>query len=471
MAEIIVARNPSTGEALDELPVTPVAEVHAAIERARAVAGEWRGRGVEERIDLFGNLARVMRARADEIIDLVRTESGKILSDAEYELYDILDGIEHYSRQLRLITAQYREIPRSYFPSGTRYNTAAELRLEPHGVVAAIMPWNFPFWIPMTNLVPALLAGNTVVFKPSEYTPLTGQKIVELFEAAGFPDDVLQLVQGADEVGRALVSGDTDMVMFTGGLAAAQHITRNAGLKPVSIESGGNTGSLVCADADLEIAVAGTLWGGLYHAGQSCSSHKRVYVHQHLAEPFIERVLEKVQRLRPLEHYGPYIRREAMDAVHARVEDAIGRGAELLAGGAPLRDLPEAYRNGYWYAPTVMTYTDDTLPVVCEEVFGNILTIRVVESEEEGIARINDTNYGLTAIAWTMDLERGQQLADRLDAGMVFVNDAELVLVAGEYWGGWKESGIGGMGSKLEKCLKQKLVVTHTGASARNYWF
>lgn len=471
MTEFVISQNPATGETLAKLPATPIPEVHAAIARAREALPAWKATSVEDRCALFERLAQLMDEQADALMDLICEESGKIRGDAEYEVVDIIDGVAHFNRQMRLLAYGYHDVPQDFLPRGTRYNTLSELRYEPHGVVSVIMPWNFPFWIPMTNLIPAMLAGNTAVFKPSEYTPLIGNRIVELFQQAGFPKDVLQIVHGADEVGKAMVAGDVDLILFTGGLQAARHIKNHAGMKAVWVESGGNTGSVVCADADVETAVAGTVWGGTYHAGQSCSSHKRVYVHKDVADEFIAGVKAKIESLRPLEHFGPYIRHEAMWSVHTQVQDGVARGATLLTGGEPIADMPAPYTNGYWYPPTALVFEDDSLPVVAEEVFGNVLTIRVVNSDEEGIAKVNDTNYGLTAIVWTGDLDRGRRIADQLDAGMAFVNDADIFLVAGEYWGGWHDSGIGTTGTKLEKCMKQKLVITHTHPGPRDYWF
>lgn len=467
----ITSINPSTGEKIATHQTASTNEVASAVVRAREAQASWKTTPPEERIMLFAKLGEVIEAQVDEIVSLIHEETGKRVPDAEYEPYDIMDGIGHYSRQLKLLMAKDLAVPPSFLPHGTKFNTIAELRLEPHGVVAAIMPWNFPFWIPMVNIIPSMLAGNTVVFKPSEYSTLVGKKIAELFREAGFPEGVLELVVGADEVGKALVTSGIDFVFLTGSVEAGLDARRNVGLKPVEFELGGNSASIILEDADIDLAVEGTVWGGVYNAGQSCSGHKRVYVHEAIADEFKRRVLEKVNSLVPVRDYGPYIRQSQLEEVDRRVQDAVRQGAKLLTGGQPPKNLPKEYEGGFWYAPTVLEYADDALSLVSKETFGNVLPIRVVGSTDQAIKLANATDYGLNNILWSQNLEEAEKLAGQLQSGMVFINEAELALVAGEYWGGWKNSGIGSIGTKLEKCFKQQLLIAHTGSKPRDYWF
>jgi len=463
--------DPSLGKVISSIKTTNVTGVDQAVQRARLAQSTWKLVPAEEKIALFAKLSELLSDNSDKLIALIGQETGKRKSDAEYEVFDIIDGIAHFSRQLRLITSQDRTVPTSFLPHGTKFNTMAQLRLEPHGVAAVIMPWNFPFWIPMANLIPLLLAGNTAVFKPSESSSLVGQAIKGLFDKAGFPKSVLELVIGADAVGKALVNSSVDIIVFTGSVEAGLDVKRNAGMRPVELELGGNTASIVCKDAPLNLAVEGTVWGALYNVGQSCSGHKRVFVHKDVAEEFTQMVIDKVGSLKPGVDYGPYITKDAMNTVDERIKDAIKRGAELKIGGHPLGNLPPEYKNGNWYAPTVLVYTNDELSIISQETFGNVLPIRVVESDEEAIQLANNTSYGLNNVIWTNDHEKGENLAEKLESGMVFINEAELALVAGEYWGGWKNSGLGSIGTKLERSFKQQLIITYTGSEPREYWF
>jgi len=463
----LVVNNPATGQEIARVQSSTPREVSRSIEKARKAFLSWRETDTEARIDLFGKLAELIQGSSDELVELMGDETGKRKSDAEYEVFDILDGITHYSRQLRLMTYSDHVVPLTYLPHGTKYNTIPEMILQPHGVVGVIMPWNFPFWIPMASIIPAVLAGNTVVFK----SPLIGEKIVSLFKSAKFPTGVVELVQGGDEVGKALVGGGIDLLFFTGSAEVGREVIKSAGVIPVEAEMGGNSASIVCEDANLDLAADGTVWGALYNAGQSCSGHKRVFVHEKVADEFTQKVLTRVKSLQPIRDYGPYISKEAMNGVNERVQDAIQRGARLLEGGTLVKDIPEKYRNGNWYLPTVIELSTDDVDLVAKETFGNILPIRVVKDEQEAISLANNTSYGLTNVLWSKDLDRAKLLAAQLESGMVFINEAELALVAGEYWGGWKNSGVGRVGSKMDKCFKPKLLITYTGQEPREYWF
>lgn len=470
MLSRIESINPMTGERIETFEATSKAEVHSTISKCRKSFSDWRGTSLDDRLQLFKELATAIEEDTDDLQNLILNETGKRIPDAEYEVYDIVDGIEHYGQQMRRITLDDGTIPLSFLPHGTKFDTIPELRYEPHGVAAVIMPWNFPFWIPMVNIIPALMAGNTVVFKPSEYSTLVGQKIVQLFRRAGFPEGVLEMVVGDEKVGKEMVKGDVDLIFLTGSVQAGLDVRRNAGLKPVELELGGNSASIVCEDADLELAVEGTVWGALYNAGQSCSGLKRVFVHKNVADEFKAKVLKKVDSLQPARDYGPYIRYSAMQTVQNRIRDAVNHGAKVLYSNN-LKGLPDEYKDGYWLAPTVLEYKNDNIELVTQETFGNVLPIRIVESTEEAILLANSTDYGLTNVLWTQDLEKGQELARQLQSGMVFINEAEISLVAGEYWRGWKNSSIGGVGSKIEKCLKQQLLITYTSSKPREYWF
>ncbi|HEX5735756.1 MAG TPA: succinic semialdehyde dehydrogenase [Blastocatellia bacterium] len=438
----IISINPATLEELGRFPIATVAEVNAAVARARAASREWAALSYRNRARYILKLRRALYDRQNEIINIVSDETGKPPFEAlTTEVFPSADLMSYYATKSEKILRDER------FTLAVFRNKRSMIVSEPLGVVAVISPWNFPFAIPTGEVVMALMAGNTVVLKPSEFTPMVADAIRRLFAAAGFPDGVFQIVQGDGGTGAALVDSAIDKVFFTGSVRTGRRIAEAAAkrLLPVVLELGGKDPMIVCHDAPFERTVRGAVWGAFANCGQVCASVERLYVVEPLAEKFISAVVDEVNRLRVgppsgcETDIGPLINENQLNIVSDHVADAVAKGARVLAGGRRREDL-----GGYFFEPTILTGVNNTMKVMTEETFGPVLPIMVVKDEEEAIREANDTRYGLLASVWTSDNERGRRIARRIEAGTVIINDALYTHGAAQTpWFGVKESGTG----------------------------
>ena len=347
----------------------------------------------------------------------------------------------------------------------------ARFTYEPLGVVGVIAPWNYPWSIPFGEAAIALMAGNGVVLKPASLTPLIGQRIQEVFERAGLPEGLVRVIHGGGAVGQALVESSVAKIFFTGSVDVGRRVGEQcaARLKGSVLELGGKDPMIVCADANLPNAISGCLWGGFANAGQTCSGIERVYVLREVADRFVEGVIEGAERLRvgdPLEwdtEVGPMVSTEQLELVRELVDDAVAAGATLHGGGGE----PPFLR------PAVLTGVTPDMRVMREEIFGPVVPIVTVDSEDEAIALANDSDFGLGASVWTMNRAKGERMARRLESGMVWINDHMFSHGACSCsWGGEKQSGLGRSHSKfgLYECVNIKLV-TWEPSRTRNFWW
>jgi succinate-semialdehyde dehydrogenase/glutarate-semialdehyde dehydrogenase len=353
----------------------------------------------------------------------------------------------------------------------------AHFAYEPLGVVGVIAPWNYPWSIPFGEVAIALMCGNGVVLKPASLTPVIGQRIQSVFERAGLPEGLVRTVHGGGAVGQALVESSAAKIFFTGsvevgrgvGVACAER------LKGSVLELGGKDAQIVLADANLPNAISGCLWGGFANAGQTCSGIERVYVMREVADRFIEGVVRGAQELRvgdPMDwdtEIGPMVSTEQFELVKELVDDAVAAGAKLHCGG-PV-DVPGS--SGAFYAPAVLTGVTHDMRIMREEIFGPVVPIVTVESEEEAVRLANDSEFGLGASVWTLDRAKADRIARRLESGMVWLNDHMYSHGACECsWGGVKESGLGRSHSKFGfyECTNVKLV-TWEPSRTRNFWW
>ncbi|HRV81374.1 MAG TPA: aldehyde dehydrogenase family protein [Planctomycetota bacterium] len=436
--EPLIDRNPANGEVLATVEAATTQEVHAAIARARIAQPDWAARTADDRRQqVLASLVDFAEIES-ELANTITREMGKTRRSAIGEVRGYLAGVGETTQ----------EIVRAIEPqriAGESVDTVV-VRV-PHGVVAAITPWNFPLGMPLSILLPALVTGNSVVFKPSEHVPLTGELIHRTL-ARHLPEGVLELVQGAGEVGAELVGGDIDMIGFVGSRDTGMRIMERAagGLKRLVLELGGKDPMVVFADADLDAAAECAVTHSLRNTGQVCCSVERVYVEANVADAFESKVLQFAKDWQHGDgfdedvHMGPLVSEAQRERVHAQVLDAVEGGARLLLGGV-LPDGPGSY-----YPATVLADVGQGLRITREETFGPVVALsRFAGGEAEAIALANDTPYGLGANVWTSDLERGQRVAQALHAGQVGIN-RYLAGAAGTPWVGARQSGFGFLG-------------------------
>lgn len=435
---MLTINNPATGERVGAAPVLDAAAVHGLVARARAAQPEWAARPLAERARLLMRLRARLVERADEVADTSCAETGKL--PVEALLVDVLAtaGVAAWCAQRADAVLGRRRIPTGWLVTKRAY----ELR-EPYGVVGVIAPWNWPVLNAMRAVLPALVAGNTVVLKPSEAAPLSALLMRELADAAGFPADVFLVATGDGTTGAALVGAGLDRLSFTGGVETGRSIARAAAerLLPVSLELGGKDAMIVLPGADLERAASAAVAGSFYNAGQICTSLERIYVEHSVYDAFLEHVLGQTRALRvgggPDADVGSMTVTAQLEKVDAQVRDAVARGARVLAGG---RRVPGP---GRFYEPTVLVDVTDDMTVMREETFGPVLPIVKVRDAEDAIRRTNASRFGLGASIWG-PRDVAESLVRRVRAGMLSVNDAMLgALVPGLPFGGVGESGSG----------------------------
>jgi|HubBroStandDraft_6_1064221.scaffolds.fasta_scaffold00045_57 acyl-CoA reductase-like NAD-dependent aldehyde dehydrogenase len=466
--------NPATGEVLRQFECASESDVQAAVTRARAAQTAWRDLGVRKRIVVLREFQRRLHERKSEIAEAITQEAGKPLTEALItEVLVVLDAARF------LIDNAYRLLRDEPVPHG---NLATKLKSgwlvrEPYGVVGIISPWNYPFSIPATESLAALVAGNAVVLKPSEFTSLVALELESLLRAAGVPHDVFQVVVGDGATGAALMQSPIDKLVFTGSVATGKHIAAAAGerLLPVVLELGGKDPMLVLDDADVDVASSAAVWGAFVNAGQACLSVERCYVHRSLYEEFLHACVEKTKKLRVGDgldretDVGPMIHERQLQIVEAQVEDAVSRGARVLAGGSRLPALGPNF-----YEPTVLADVTHEMRIMREETFGPVLPVAAFDGDEEALGLANDSEFGLAASVWTRNRAHGERLARRIQAGTVMVNDVLSCYGISEApHGGVKSSGVGRAHGRfgLEEMVRLKYLDSDLVPGMKKVWW
>ena len=354
---------------------------------------------------------------------------------------------------------------------------AGRILHEPFGVVGIISPWNYPFSIPATEALAALVAGNSVVLKPSELTPLIAMELQNLLREAGVPDDVFQVLPGDGATGAAIIASEINKLIFTGSVATGRRIAQNAAarLLPVVLELGGKDPMIVLEDADVDVASSGAVWGAFMNAGQTCLSVERCYVHQSLYNAFLDACCEKARKLRvgngmdPGTEIGPMIHERQVRIVELHLEDAKQRGATVLVGGSRLREFGPTF-----FAPTVLANVDHGMRIMQEETFGPVLPIMPFRDDAEAVRLANDSDFGLAASVWTKDRAHGDRVARRINAGTVMVNDAVSCFSISEApHGGVKSSGLGRTHGRwgLEEMVRVKYLDSDRIPRMKKIWW
>ena len=450
-------------------PSESALSVASALARARAAQPAWAELPVEERVRILQPVADRVLAQAEAIAACVHDEVGK--PDVEALLGEVLptaDVVAYWSKTVGdLLEPTEIEIDALAYPG-----KSGVIHREARGVVGVIMPWNFPVALPLRTIVPALLAGNAVIFKPSEVTPRSGELVAKLFEGL-LPAGVLELVQGGGQVGGALCAADVDLIVFTGSVATGRKVAHACAerLSPCAVELGGKDAAIVLADADLDRAASGIAWGAMMNAGQNCAAVERVYVDRKVAEAFTQKVVAVVAKLRPGVDVGPLATPAQRSIVARHVSEAKDAGATVLSGGIEGADEGAGTRE---YPPTVVKVEADGLALMSDETFGPVLPIAVVDGVDEAIARANASRYGLTASLWTKDREKGRLLAQRLRAGVVTINNHAFTgALAAAPWSGHGETGWGITGSTLalDTLTRPRFVLVDSSRGKSELWW
>jgi aldehyde dehydrogenase (NAD+) len=438
------SRNPAKpGDILGVFQHSTNADVDAAMAAAEAARVDWANTPAPERGLILDQVADLLQERRGDIASTISREMGKVFAEANG--FDIQAAIN----TARQMVGEGRRMLGHTMPSELRDKFAMVVR-EPVGIVGAITPWNLPILLPSWKLFPALLCGNTVVFKPAEDTPLVSVLLIRVLEDAGVPPGVVNMITGyGHEIGKHFVTHpNLNMVSFTGSMAVGRLIASQAGehLKKVSLELGSKNAVVVMDDAELEIALQGCLWGGYGTSGQRCTAGSRVVVHEGIYDRFIEAFLAQVKALKvgdgldPETQVGPLVNEKQLNRVHGYIEIGKEEGATLLTGG---RKLQDEMGGGYFFEPTLFTDVVPSMRIAQEEIFGPVVCVMKAKSFDHAIEIANSTHYGLSFGIYTNDVSRAFAAIRRLEAGVVNVNSPTMGVEIGVPFGGYKCSGNG----------------------------
>jgi len=474
-AREIVSVDPSTGRENGRVRLMNEGEVAVAVKRAREAQTAWSELSFRARARFVLRAREIVLAQVDEIASLVSRETGKPPAEAtSMEIVPTLDLMHYFARNTKRILMRQKIDIGQYGLMGR----SSYIVYKPLGVVGIISPWNFPWATPLDEVVMALMAGNAVVLKPSELTPLTALKIGEIFREARLPEGLVEIVTGDGSTGAALVESGVNKIMFTGSVATGKRVAEAAAkhLTPVVLELGGKDPMIVLEDANLVNAARAAVWGGFCNAGQACASIERLYVHESIAKEFTKLVVNETRKLKlgppdsDTVDLGAMTNERQLRIVEDHIQDAIDHGAHIETGGHRVENT-----DGWFHEPTVVTNVDHSMPIMRYETFGPVLPIMTFDSDDEAVRLANDSVYGLTAAVFTSDIARGRRLAEQIDAGTVMVNEVVYThAIAQTPWGGVKQSGYGrthGRLGLLELVTPQHIHVNRVAWLPDVWWF
>jgi len=464
---------PATGNVLGKAGLSGEKEITEAVKAARIAFENWRKTGVWERARILAKVGDEILKRLQELKTLITMEMGRPLVESEIEVIETSDMIKYFSNEGKTyLEGEAIPINPELFP-----NKFSFTRFEPIGVVGIIKPWNYPLELPFWAIAPAILAGNTVILKPSELTPFVGIEIGKICQDAGIPDGVINIVTGDASTGEYLVRSNVDMISFTGSVETGKKIMKNSAenLHRISLELGGSDPFIVLKDADIDEAINGGVWGRFTNCGQVCVAAKRVFVENDIADEFIKGFVEKTKNLvignglDVATDIGPMVSLDQRKKLEQQIKDASKKGARIECGGK----IPPTPSYGFYYEPTVLTKVTNEMRVMIEEVFGPVAVISVFNEVDEAITQANNTIYGLGASVWTKSLDTAMRVSQQLECGMVWINEIN-VAYAQCPWGGIKRSGMGRELSKYgirEFTNIKHINIDYGTEKTRPWWF
>ncbi|HZY94697.1 MAG TPA: NAD-dependent succinate-semialdehyde dehydrogenase [Candidatus Bathyarchaeia archaeon] len=427
--------NPANGRTLRRFRTSTKTDVGKAVERARKAFEKWRQLTPAKRAPYLERAAQILRSQKEKLGRIITLEMGKTIKESIPEIVKCAWALEYYAENgQKFLNPEFTKTDA----------TDSYVAFEPLGVVASIMPWNFPLWQCIRFTAPSLMAGNTVVFKPSSVTPQSGLALQSAFDSSGLPSGCFNTVLGSSEVAAYMLGAPTTAVSFTGSVSAGRQVAGMAGggLKKFVLELGGSDPFIVLEDANVEAASSGAVAGRFINCGQSCIASKRFFVAKKVADEFLDQFIAKTRSLRigdpidPETDLGPMVSEAALRSLDQQVKDSVSQGARVELGGERLK------RKGSYYAPTILTDVKTDMPVMREEVFGPVAPVMVVKDEQEAVKYANQTEFGLGASVWGQDIRRSEKVARQITSGLVTVNNI-VVSDPRMPFGGVKHSGIG----------------------------
>ncbi|MBI1807693.1 MAG: aldehyde dehydrogenase family protein [Ignavibacteria bacterium] len=469
--------NPFNQEVVARVARAGIEDAQRAIGAARIAfdKGLWPSMSREERSALLKSVSDKINDQKADLEQLEVEDSGGTIRKVKEDLYLSARAMSYFSK---LAVMELKEPIDGLSKPGFSQNFLVR---EPVGVVAAIIPWNFPLKMAIWKLGPALAAGNTVVLKPSELTPMTAMELAKIVHAVGFPPGVVNIIPGfGDDVGEELAKNPmVDKVSFTGSTAVGKRVMSLASesLKKCTLECGGKSANIVLDDADLDIAVDGALYAIFYHQGQCCEAGTRLFLPEKLHDDFLSRIVEKTKKMRlgdpkaVTTDLGPVISAKQRDRVVGYIKSGIEQGAKLVVGGSAPR-TPDL-KNGFFIEPTIFTNVENTMKIAQEEIFGPVLSVIKYKTVEEAIQKANDTVYGLGGGVWSKDNEKAMAVARQLRAGTVWINEWHLISEKAPF-GGYKQSGIGrefGIEGLREYTETKHLHIDEVGTREKKFWY
>lgn len=438
----IEVSNPATGEKIFNVSSSSPSEIKEKVKKAREAFAIWGSLPVEKRISYIKNIYNLIIEKRDHIAQVITKNNGKPLTECYLtELASTLQIMEHF------INKGSEILSNKNIPLGPMYPMKkSHMSYEPLGVLAIIEPWNYPFYLPMSAITKALVAGNTFIFKPSSVVAMVGKEIENIFIESGLPDGVANVIYGGGDSANILLDSDIDKVIFTGSVEIGRSIAKKCAEKllPCALELGGKDPAIVFKGTNIDFAVNGVLWGALANCGQACASIERVYVESEIYEEFTRKITDAIKALKigdglsDTTDVGPLINQDQVQTIEDHVNDAVSKGAKVLAGGKRVEG------NGFFFEPTVLINVNHKMKVMYEETFGPIIPIMSFTSKEEVINLANDSKYGLAASIWTGDMQGVKEIAEALNCGTVWVNDSLFQQAHPACpWQGYKDSGYG----------------------------
>jgi len=427
--------NPANGKVVRRFRAATRTDVEKSVEKARKAFEKWRELAPAKRAEFLERAAKMLRSQKDKLGRIITLEMGKTIKESVPEVTKCAWGLEYFAENG----------PRFLNPETLKTDaTDSYVAFEPLGVIASIMPWNFPLWQCVRFAAPALMAGNAAVFKPSSVTPQSGLALQEVFDSTGIPPGTFNVVLGSSEVASYMIEANTAAVSFTGSVPAGRDVAEQASrqLKKSVLELGGSDPFIVLDDADLEAASTGAVAGRFINNGQSCVCAKRFFVAKAAADGFLDRFIAKTRSLKvgdpmsPETDIGPVVREDALKTLDRQVQSSVKMGAKVELGGERLK------RRGFYYAPTILTGVGPDMPVMKEETFGPAAPVMAVKDDDDAVRHANRSDFGLGCSVWGRDVRRAEKVARQVTTGMVTVNNI-VVSDPRMPFGGVKKSGIG----------------------------